>query len=129
MVRRHLRVGRHFRSLSDDSDHATRSVRVDKKLGWRSSPRALSMIRKTMLETVPARASSPGCSARMIKFASPPSEVMLEAPGVRREPLFEGGHALSVQTIPYALEWRPPASPLSPPFAVDRWQHPALALP
>jgi len=48
------------------------------------------MIRKTMLETVPARASSPGCSARMIKFASPPSEVMLEAPGVRREPLFEG---------------------------------------
>src|SRR5678815_3871822 len=90
MVRRHLRVGRHFRSLSDDSDHATRSVRVDKKLGWRSSPRALSMIRKTMLETVPARASSPGCSARMIKFASPPSEVMLEAPGVRREPLFKG---------------------------------------
>ena len=48
------------------------------------------MIRKTMLETVPARASSPGCSARMIGFASPPSEVMLEAPGVGREPLFEG---------------------------------------
>src|SRR5678815_6002221 len=96
MVRRHLRVGRHFRSLSDDADHATRSVRVDKKLGWRSSPRALSMIRKTMLETVPARASSPGCSARMIKFASPPSEVMLGAPGVKREPSFKGS-ALSVQ--------------------------------
>jgi hypothetical protein len=24
---------------------------------------------------------------------------------------------------------RPPASPHSPPLAVDRWQHPALALP
>lgn len=42
------------------------------------------------METVPARASSPGCSARMIKFASPPSEVMLEAPGVGREPSFKG---------------------------------------
>jgi len=42
------------------------------------------------METVPARASSPGCSARMIKFASPPSEVMLEAPNVRRVPSFKG---------------------------------------
>ena len=47
------------------------------------------------METVPARASSPGCSARMIEFASPPSEAMLEAPGVGREPSFKG-HALSM---------------------------------
>jgi hypothetical protein len=80
------------------------------------------MTRKTMLETVPARASSPGCSARMIEFASPPSEVMLEAPGVGREPAFKGSRAFGADDSD-ALEWRPPASSLSPPLSVNRWQH------
>jgi len=84
------------------------------------------MIRKTMLETVPARASSPGCSARMIKFASPPSEVMLEAPGVRREPLFEGVMRFRCRRSRTLWNGARPASPLSPPFAVDRWQHGGL---
>jgi len=58
----------------------------------------------------------------MIEFASPPSEVMLEAPGVRREPLFEGVMRFRADD-PGLSGWRPPASPLSPPLAVDRGRH------
>ena len=87
------------------------------------------MIRKTMLETVPARASSPGCSARMIKFASPPSEVMLEAPGVRREPLFEGVMRFRCRRSRTLWNGARRLHRFHRLFAVDRWQRPALALP
>ncbi len=71
---------------------------------------------------MPARASSPGCSARMIVFASPPSEAMLEAPGVGREPSFKGACA-------FGAGWPLYGSPLAQCGLWGRDHHGAAGAP